>query len=83
MLENMLKEYPNVLALRVRMPIVEDLLYPRNFITKILMYKKVVDIPNSMTVLPELLPMGVEMAKRGITGTELDCHCSLMLVDIE
>lgn len=68
MLENMLKEYPNVLALRVRMPIVEDLLYPRNFITKILMYNKVVDIPNSMTVLPELLPMGVEMSKRGLTG---------------
>lgn len=26
-------------------------------------YDKVVDIPNSMTVLPELLPMSIEMAK--------------------
>lgn len=33
--ENLLKEYPNVLTLRVRMPIVESVLYPRNFITKV------------------------------------------------
>lgn len=68
MLETMLREYPNVLTLRVRMPIVADLTYPRNFITKILTYAKVVDIPNSMTVLPELLPMAVDMATRKITG---------------
>lgn len=66
--ENLLKEYPNVLTLRVRMPIVEDLLYPRNFIFKIIKYDKVVDIPNSMTILPELLPYSIEMAKRKLTG---------------
>lgn len=68
MVENLLKEYPNVLTLRVRMPIVEDLLYPRNFVTKIIMYQKVVNIPNSMTVLPELLPLSIEMSKRKLTG---------------
>lgn len=41
MVESLLKEYPNVLTLRVRMPIVEDLLFPRNFITKIIKYDKV------------------------------------------
>ena len=40
-MENLLKEYPNVLTLRVRMPIVADLVYPRNFITKIIKYEKV------------------------------------------
>lgn len=30
------QEFPNVLTLRVRMPIVGDLVYPRNFITKII-----------------------------------------------
>lgn len=75
MVENMVQEYPNVLVLRVRMPIVEDLLYPRNFITKILIYKKVVNIPNSMTVLPELLPMAVEMSKRKLTGESRYRHC--------
>lgn len=39
--ENLVKEYPNVLILRVRMPIVADLTYPRNFITKIIKYDKV------------------------------------------
>jgi hypothetical protein len=42
MVESLLSEYPNVLVLRVRMPIVEDLLYPRNFITKIIKYEKVI-----------------------------------------
>lgn len=27
-----------------------------------------IDIPNSMTVLPELLPYSIEMARRGLTG---------------
>lgn len=35
MLESLIKEFPNVLTLRVRMPIVPDLTYPRNFITKV------------------------------------------------
>lgn len=66
--ENLLKQYPNVLTLRIRMPIVADLLYPRNFITKIIKYEKVINIPNSMTVLPELLPLSITMAKRKLTG---------------
>lgn len=66
--EDLLRQYTNVLTLRVRMPIVANLLYPRNFITKIIKYDKVIDIPNSMTVLPELLPLSLEMAKRGLTG---------------
>ncbi len=70
MVESLLKEYPNVLVLRVRMPIVGDLTYPRNFVAKILRYEKIVNIPNSMTVLPELLPMSIEMAKRGLTGED-------------
>ncbi|KAK2078738.1 hypothetical protein QBZ16_003578 [Prototheca wickerhamii] len=66
--EGLLKQFPNVLTLRVRMPIVESLVYPRNFITKIIKYDKIINIPNSMTVLPELLPYSIEMAKRKLTG---------------
>lgn len=50
------------------MPISSDLANPRNFITKITKYEKVVDIPNSMTILDELLPISIEMAKRNLTG---------------
>ena len=44
-----------VLNLRIRMPIIDEHC-PRNFITKITNYKKICSIPNSMSVLPELLP---------------------------
>ncbi|RRT41921.1 hypothetical protein B296_00028378 [Ensete ventricosum] len=66
--EELLKEYENVCTLRVRMPISSDLSNPRNFITKITRYNKVVNIPNSMTVLDELLPISIEMAKRNCRG---------------
>ena len=67
-MELMVRNYPNVLQLRLRMPIDGDLSNPRNFITKIANYAKVVDIPNSMTVLDELVPMAVDGAVRGLTG---------------
>mgnify|MGYP004711440203 CR=1 FL=1 len=50
------------------MPISSDLNSPRNFIAKIAKYDKVVNIPNSMTVLDELLPISIEMAKRNCKG---------------
>ena len=56
------------LNLRIRMPI-NDKLDPRNFITKILNYEYICSIPNSMTVLDDLLPCAVEMAINKETGT--------------
>ena len=58
----------SVLNLRIRMPIT-DKLEPRNFITKITTYEYICSIPNAMTVLDELLPYALDMAKKGITGT--------------
>ncbi len=58
----------NVLNIRIRMPITEDV-HNRNFITKITNYKKICSVPNSMTVLTELLPILIDMAKKNITGT--------------
>lgn len=58
----------NILNLRIRMPI-SDNYNERNFITKITNYKKICSIPNSMTVLPELLPKIIEMMRLKITGT--------------
>jgi len=67
MVEKLLRSYPNVLTLRLRMPISDDL-HSRSFITKISKYEKVVDVPNSMTVLTELLPVSIEMTKRDLKG---------------
>jgi 3,5-epimerase/4-reductase len=66
-MEPLLKEYPTSLILRVRMPVSDDLSH-RNFVTKIAKYEKVVNIPNSMTILHEMLPASLAMAKKGLTG---------------
>jgi len=58
----------NVLNLRIRMPITGEK-NPRNFITKIVNYEKICSVPNSMTVLPELLPYVLDMMKNKTTGT--------------
>jgi UDP-glucose 4,6-dehydratase len=68
MVEELIHQYDNVLQLRLRMPIDDDLLNPRNFIFKIANYEKVVNIPNSMTVLNELLPLAIDGALRKLTG---------------
>ena len=57
-----------VLNLRIRMPITSKL-EPRNFITKILKYEYICSVPNSMSVLDELLPYAIDMAEKKITGT--------------
>lgn len=62
-----MKTYPNVLILRLRMPVSDDL-HPRNFVTKIAKYERVVDIPNSNTILHDLLPASILMAEHKDTG---------------
>jgi 3,5-epimerase/4-reductase len=64
--EKMLNEFP-VLQLRLRMPI-DGNAGPRNFISKITKYEKVINVPNSMTVIEDLLPASYELMKQGETG---------------
>lgn len=61
--------FDNTLNLRIRMPINEDLISMRNFITKITSYKKICSIKNSMTVIPDVLPIMVDMIRKQKTGT--------------
>ena len=58
----------SVLNLRIRMPIVAEE-NPRNFITKILSYSKICSVPNSMSVLDELLPIVIKMMQSSVVGT--------------
>jgi 3,5-epimerase/4-reductase len=59
--------YTNVLCLRLRMPVSDDL-HPRNFVTKITKYERVVDVPNSNTILHDLLPAAIILAENNETG---------------
>jgi len=73
LVEDLLRNYSTTMTLRVRMPISDDL-SPRNFVTKIVKYDKVVNIPNSMTVLTDLLPVSLVMAERGLVGIYNFCN---------
>jgi len=62
-----MKTYENTLILRLRMPVSDDL-HSRNFVTKIAKYERVVDIPNSNTILHDLLPASILLAEHQETG---------------
>jgi dTDP-glucose 4,6-dehydratase len=66
--DRLMKLYNNVLNLRIRMPITAEE-NERNFITKIINYKKICSIKNSMTVLPDMFPIIIDMIKHNKTGT--------------
>ena len=67
--DSLMKLYDkNVLQLRIRMPITGSK-NSRNFITKITNYEKICSIPNSMTVLPQLLPIALDMIQNNTVGT--------------
>lgn len=65
--------FENILNVRIRMPITADN-HPRNFITKIVSYKKICSVANSMTVLPCLLPYLVDMIEKKEIGTINLCN---------
>lgn len=49
------------------MPVSDDL-HPRNFVTKISSYERVVNIPNSNTILYDLLPASILLAEHNEIG---------------
>lgn len=65
--ESMVKNYPNVLSLRIRLPLT-NIISNKNLICKLINYAKVVNIPNSISVLPELLPISLDMSIKALTG---------------
>ena len=65
--EDVLKCYPHCLVLRLRMPVSDDL-HARNFVTKIANYAKIVNIPNSNSILHDLLPVAIALAEHDETG---------------
>jgi dTDP-glucose 4,6-dehydratase len=58
----------DVLNLRIRMPITNEQ-HERNFITKITTYEKICSVSNSMSILPDLLPLIPKLMEMKQTGT--------------
>jgi len=63
-----IRKYKNTLNLRIRMPISYDT-NERNFIDKIVNYKNICSIPNSMTVLEDMFPIITKMCINNTTGS--------------
>lgn len=64
--EAMLDEFP-ILQLRLRMPL-DGMPGPRNFVTKITKYEKVINIPNSISVLEDFLLAADALIQKRATG---------------
>ena len=80
MTDRLVHQLPHVLNVRIRMPITDEV-HPRNFITKITKYAKICSVPNSMTVLDDLLPLMLDMCKKGAVGTVNLCNPGVMSHD--
>lgn len=66
--DQLIKHFDNVANIRIRMPIVPEN-NSRNFITKILSYSKICSMPNSMTYLPDMIPIFIDISRKSKTGT--------------
>jgi len=65
--EKLLKEFPNVLQLRIRIPIMGKP-HHKNLIDKLLKYPKMINVPNSCTVIEDFIPAAIQLMKKGATG---------------
>ena len=65
--ENILSEYDNILQLRIRMPI-DNIPSPRNLIDKLIGYKKVINVPNSITYIPDFITVAKKLMDMHETG---------------
>ncbi len=65
--QQILQHYDNILQMRIRMPI-DITPSPRNLITKLAGYKKVINVSNSVTCIPDLLEAAYRLMERKKTG---------------
>lgn len=65
-MNEILRDFP-VLQLRLRMPLDSEP-GPRNFITKITNYKQVISVPNSITVIDDLIDAAKQLMEKRATG---------------
>ncbi|KAJ5864973.1 uncharacterized protein N7529_006889 [Penicillium soppii] len=65
--EQTIGHYPNLLLLRMRIPLAADL-HQNNHVARLLKYDKILDLTGSGTCLPNLLPGAVILSENSETG---------------
>jgi len=71
--EKMLKDFPNVLQLRIRIPLMGTS-HRKNLIDKLLMYPKMINVVNSCTVIEDFIPAMIQLMEMGTTGVMNMCN---------
>ena len=61
--DQLIPMFENVLNVRIRMPITKDYTDPKSFVTKIIGFQKIFSMPNSMTYLPDMIPLLIKLSK--------------------
>jgi len=65
--EKALSEFPNVLQLRIRIPILGKP-HPKNLLNKLVNYPKMINKENSCTIIEDLIPAALHLMKKKETG---------------
>ncbi|PTX97151.1 dTDP-4-dehydrorhamnose reductase [Spartobacteria bacterium LR76] len=67
MAEIMLRDHPNCLVWRLRIPF-DEFDHPRNYLTKIMRYERLLEVTNTISQLQEFASVSVETLLRGLPG---------------
>ncbi|MDD4900153.1 MAG: sugar nucleotide-binding protein [Candidatus Omnitrophica bacterium] len=65
-IDNLSRQYP-ILILRLRVPL-DNRPHPRNLLTKLISYGKIIDLPNSVTYIPDFLKATRHLLEINATG---------------
>jgi len=67
-LEEKLKNHPEVLSLRISMPMSDDN-HPGSLLTKLITYPNIASVPCSFSVIDDLWPIAIKMSLQNVRGT--------------
>jgi len=65
--EQLLSDFDGVLQLRIRMPL-DGIPSDKNIISKLVKYKTIINVPNSMTYIPDFLDISKKLIEKNASG---------------